>query len=325
MLHQSATDAALAGSTAESRQDIIERWITRSYDRIVRFHYWQWQADTRDFSWPAGTPNNGGVLYMPDYVYKLYSVYQENQNYPVLLTDKRTFDRARPASPINRGQDILIQWGNYGVEADIGTAGTLTAVTDIAADADDGLQVRFEGLTGSGNTARTNIETVTLASSTATTTSSFSAGQGGLRRVTIVPDTVPAAGGGLITITDAGGTTVERLDASREREHQHIRTELFAQSGSSSNYQVSYYRRTFNVTAETDVIEMPSEFQDIMEDGVMLELQKFLGNWEAAMMMEKKRFADLRELVAFSNKQPGIKRTLSTNWARRGLRGRRFS
>ena len=328
MLHESETDPAIAGSTTESRQDLAERWVTAAYDKIARFHSWSWLAETRNFSWPAGTPNNGGVLYLPDFVYRLYSVYQENQNYPVLLVDKRVFDRARPSSPINRGQDILIQWGHYGVENDVATAGAVTVTSDIAADADDGLQVQITGLTGTDSTARTLVETVTLALSTATTTGSFATEPGGVRRVNIVPDTVPTGGGGLITAVDAGGTTLERLDASRmpqEREHQHIRTELFAQSGSSSSYQVSYYRRTFDVTVATDIIEMPQEFMNIMEDGVMINFHKFRGTWEAAKMMEMQRMQDLRELVGFSTKQPAIKRNLSVSFGRRGLRGRRFS
>lgn len=328
MLHESESDPAIAGSTTEARQNLAERWITTAYSIIARFDAWPWLAETRNFSWPAGTPNNGGVLYLPDFVYRIYSVYQENQNYPVLLVDKRVFDRARPSSPINRGQDILVQWGHFGVENDVATAGAVTVTTDIAANADDGLKVQITGLTGTGATARSLVETVTIATSTATTSGSFATEPGGVRRINIVPDTVPSGGGGLITAVDAGGVTLERLDASRmpqEREHQHIRTELFSQSGSSSSYQVSYYRRTFDATVDTDIIEMPQEFMNIMEDGVMIEFHKFRGNWEASKMMQMQRRQDLRELVGFANKQPAIKRNLSVSFGRRGIRGRRFS
>jgi len=322
MLHQDETSPALAGSTAESRQDLAERWVTRSYEKIARFHRWPWLEETRTFAWPTGTTTTGGILYLPDYVYRIYSAYSDG--YPVSIITKSSFDRSRPSSPINQGKDILVQFGHYGVEADVSAAGVLTVVTDIAANADDGLQVRLEGLTGSGNTARTLIETVTLSTSTATTTGSFSSGQGGLRRATIVPGTVPTAGGGLITVTDAGGVTLERLDSSREREHQHIRTEMHSRSGSGSTHEVSFYRRTFDITVDTDVIEMPQEFMDMMEDGIMIEMHKFMGNPEAAKMMHMQRNADLRELVAFSNQQPGTTVTLSPNMGR-GQRGRVFS
>ncbi len=321
MLHEADSDAAIGGSTVESRQDLAERWVTRAYNKVARFHAWAWLAETREFTWPAGGPQTGAVLYMPAFVHKIYSVYQENQGYPVLLLNKKPFDESRPSSPIRHGGDILIQWGLFGCEADVATAGALVATSDIAANADDNLQVQIHGLTGSGNTIRELTETVTLATSTATTTGSFSAAMGGVRRISIVPETVPSAGGGLITVVDAGGVTLERLEAGTtpvEREHQHIRTELFAQSSSSATYQVSYYRRTFDITVDTDIIEMPHEFMEIMEDGIMIEAHKFRGNWEASKMMQVQRVVDLKELLAFTDKEPGVKRTLRSPVRRRG-------
>jgi len=123
-----------------------------------------------------------------------------------------------------------------------------------------------------------------------------------------VPDTVPAGGGGIVTVT-AGGTTIETLDSSREREHEHMRTALYAQSGASAGtYTVSYYRRPFNVTADTDIIPLPHEFHDLMETGIMGELQKFRGEW-ANYAISKREFQErMREFRAWNNREPGMKR-----------------
>ncbi len=323
-LHEDETDTVLGGSTADGTQDIIERWLTMSFDRIVtEGNGWRWLQDTRPFTWPTITAGeNTSVLYLPDFVGRILSLYPSSltPRDPVVIMQRLQFDALRTGSSIGRGQDILVLWGYYGVAAD-GVAGTVTATSSVTSS-DEDLQVRIEGLTGTDVTARTAIETLTLDSNgTATSTTSFSGGQGGVRRVSIVPTTVPTAGGGIITVAQ-GGTTIETLDSSREREHEHMRTELYAQIGSPGEYTVSYYRRPFNVTADTDIIPIPHEFHDLMEMGIMRELSQFRGDWAAAGAIEARWQYRMKAFRAWSNQEPGQTRTVraAKQWGSRGAR-----
>jgi hypothetical protein len=195
--------------------------------------------------------------------------------------------------------DLLVIHGWYGVEADMPSAGTLTA-TSSAGALDNGLQVRIEGLTNA-SPGYEQVVTITLAGAgTATTTQTFKAGSGGVRRITIVPGTVPSAGGGVVTVT-GGGATIERLDSSREREHHHQRTELHS-GGGTGTYTVRYIRRTFNVSAATDVIPVPNEFADLLELGVQIECARLRKAYADAQVMRQEWRERMREFSAWNNR-----------------------
>src|SRR3989304_4831853 len=74
MLSQHEDDLVLAGSTAEDLHNLIERWLTSSFDRIATWRDWEWLKDTISLAWPAdllvvhgfygveNDPPSGGVL-----------------------------------------------------------------------------------------------------------------------------------------------------------------------------------------------------------------------------------------------------------------------
>ncbi len=320
MLHQSETATALAGSTAEGTQDLIERWMSLSFDRIVSHFSWSWLQDTRDFTWPTiVSGEQTSVFYLPDFVYRLLSLFPQSISYrePVLIMNRLQFDNARPGNTIGRGQDILVPFGYYGVSADP-IAGVVNLVSSVAG-LDNGAQIRIEGLTGTGNNVRSSIETVTLAGSgTGVTATSFAGGQGGVRRVSVVRGTVPTAGGGILTAS-TGGTTIETLDISREVAHEHIRTGLYAQIGGPCTYKCSYYRRPYNVDDDNSYIDIPHEFHDLLELGIMSEHAKFRGEWANSAGIDRKYDERLRALRGWDNHQPGQKRRVkaAAQWGTR--------
>ena len=70
-------------------------------------------------------------------------------------------------------------------------------------------------------------------------TASFRAGADGVRRIYAIYDTLFNADGtdrtrGILTAVDAGGTSLERLNLTREISHEHIRFELYPTSTSST-------------------------------------------------------------------------------------------
>lgn len=304
MLSEDELDTVLAGSTAEGTYNLIGRWLTRTFDRIAIWSDWKWLEDTISLTWPAPNPATGvSVLYLPDFVSRILSI-PNDPHYQVEIIDAAQFDRLLSGNRITGGKDYLTVYGYYGVESDI-TEGTITVTSSVGAS-DDGLQVKIVGLTTTGNYEQ--IETVTLSSGTATTANSFKGGQGGVRDIEIVPTTVPTAGGGILTVTDSGATTIERLDASRERKHEHQRTELYAQAGGANAFSVRFYRRPFNVTADNDIIPIPHEFTDLMETGIMKELSKLRKEWGNVQALELEWRQRMREFTAWSNHNPGQRR-----------------
>lgn len=289
MLSEHEDDPVLAGSTAEDLADLIERWLTRSWDRIATWRDWVWLQDTIELTW-----NSSGVLYLPHYVQRIMEIVPATGRSRVRIVNAVEYSDRRSQ------ENILLLHGWYGVEADMPSAATVTA-TSASAAAANGLQVRVEGLTNA-SPGYEQIETITLAGlGTATTSATFKSGQGGVRRINIVPGTVPTAGTGVVTVT-AGGTTIERLDANREREHEHRRTELDASGGAGQTHTIRYIRRSFNVTAEADIIPIPNEFTDLLELGIMIELERLKKNYANVQALRQEWAERMKELSAWTHR-----------------------
>ena len=307
MLHEDELDAVLAGSTAEGTHNLINRWLTKSLGRLWGWRRWNFLTDTIELPWSTGSSSEaeGVVLYLPNYVGRILSVYPQSANTAIELIDAYEFDRLRPNI---RNRDLVVVHGFYGVEADNPSASTLTVTSDVAADADDGLQIRIEGLTNAVP-GYEQAETVTLATSTATTTATFKAGVGGVYRAYII-DSSLSTRSGVITIAN-GSTTLERLDSSRETAHEHIRTELFAPISGSGTYAVRFYRKPPDPMNSTDVIQVPEHFQDVIELGMQKELERFRGNYNNAGQLEAEWRGRIRELQGWDNAKPGHRRRLT--------------
>lgn len=304
MLHYDETDAVLAGSTDEGTHNLLDRWLTKSLARLWAWRRWNFLTDSIELPWTgASSEAEGVVLYLPNFVGRILSIYPQSANTAVELIDAYEFDRLRPNI---RNRDLVVVHGFYGVEADNPTAAAITA-TSSAGAGDDGLQVRIEGLTNAVP-GYTLIETVTLAAGTATTTNVFKAGVGGVVRAYIVPSTTARTG--IITIAN-GGTTLERLDAVRETAHEHIRTEMFAPISGSGTYLVRYYRKPPDPVNESDVIQVPEHYQDLIELMMQKELERFRGNYGNAGQIEQEWRGRIRELQGWDNSKPGHRRRLT--------------
>ena len=305
MLSQHEDDLVLAGSPAEDLHNLIERWLTQSFDRIATWRDWEWLKDTIELTWPAAaTSSSGSALYLPDFVQRIMGFAPATLGgRPIKIVTASEYDLRRGQGP----DDLLVVHGFYGVENDPPSATTLTA-TSASGAAAVGLQVRIEGLT---TTDYEQIVTLTLdALGTATTTQTFKGAQGGVRRISIVPGTVPTAGAGVVTVT-MGGTTMERLDASREREHRHIRTELHAGVSSASTYTMRFIRKAFNVTISTDIIPIPDEFTDLIELGMQIECARLRKAYGDAAGMRQEWRERMKEFSAWSNRTYGAQRSVT--------------
>lgn len=314
MLSERETDTVLGGSTALGDHNLLERWLQQTFDRFATWGDLRYYEDTIELTWGSGSSSEeGAVLYLPDYVSRILSIYPQESTETVEIIHAAEFDRLRPDI---RFRDVLVEWGYYNVERDMAAAGTLTA-TSASGSSANGLQVRIDGLTNA-SPGYTQIETVTLAGAgTATTSATFKAGAGGVRSINIVPGTVPTAGTGVVTITGGGGT-MERLDANRERMHEHIRTELFAPIGGVGTYKVRYYRRPFNVTTSTDLVPVPEQFSDLMEIGIMKNLERFRGNVGNVTQLEAEWRQRMKEFMGWNNRRPGYRPVLgiASRWSR---------
>jgi hypothetical protein len=306
MLGQHEDDPVLAGSTADDLHDLIERFLGASWDRISTWRDWEWLKDSISLTWPASaSSSSGSALYLPDFVQRIVGfVPSVIGSRPIKIVTASEYDIRRGIGP----DDLLVIHGFYGVENDPPSATTLTA-TSASGAAANGLQVRIEGLTATGNYEQ--IVTLTLAGAgTATTSATFKGAQGGVRRIFIVPTTVPAAGQGILTVT-MGGVTMERLDPSREREHRHIRTELHAGVSSASSFTVRFIRKAFNLTAETDIIPIPEEFTDLLELGIQIEIARLRKAYADAMGMRQEWKERMREFSAFNNRTYNQQRSVT--------------
>jgi hypothetical protein len=198
--------------------------------------------------------------------------------------------------------DQLAVFGYYNVARDNSTAG-LIACADAGGAT---LNVRVEGVDVNGFEME---ETVTIVTGGPTNTANqYAAGPDGVRRCYIVEDTTTITGvPTIVTFTDAGGTVLETLNYTNgEYIHEHMRTELSpAPNSAGANYVTRYLKRIRPVTATTDVVDIPFEFENLLFYAIGRRLSAFRNEMDKAMAYEQMFRQRIKELKAWQNRQPG--------------------
>ena len=288
-LHESPLDTKLASL-------LVPRWTMQSVHRINTFTQWRWNEDQTTLTWPAT-----GILYLPEWIeYPLAPWPSESDSYLgiVDVMDAAQFDRGRP-NYTRDGKIRLVVFGDYNVELDNPTAGQLLVTGAVA---DEGMVVLIEGLSAAGRALK---ELVTIpAAGFILSANAYAGGVGGVRRIVIITAAdaavAPAWGAGEIVIT-SGGVMIETLNSVYENAHHHKRTELYNGSG---EFPTRYYRRHAPLYRDTDVIEVPSEFEEIVELGIQIKLSIFKEHPAKAGVLNKQFDTRLRELLAWDKRQP---------------------
>ena len=304
MMHEDPEDPRIIENQFE--------WLNTAKNYIVEFSQWKWLQAFGDLEVPQS-----GVIYFPNYVWQVLSFFPSAFGYrrPTQFIGAYQFDAAGPS--VSAGlADYTIEWGYYGVHADVSQNGQITVTSDAAASGDDGVQVMIEGLDTTA--ARNQIfETVTLVAGTATTTKSFREGSDGVRRVTVAFDSLFNADGssktrGILTATDVTGLSIERLDLSREIHHEHVRAELFPTTN-GPNYILRYFKRVPDIISLNHVFEIPNEFQDAYHYALRAQIAEFqrgpgagAADWQSA---ERK----VRKMIVRQERQPARRRGFVPN------------
>jgi len=288
-LHEDVLDTRLANL-------LVPRWAEQVIHRLNAYARWRWNEDFAELTWPAT-----GILYLPEWIDYPLSIYPSaavSYTGTIDVIDASKFDRGRPTFTTD-GTIRLVVFGDYSVELDNPAAGQIL-ITGAVADA--GMQLLIEGMSVAGRAQR---EIVTVgAPGTILSTLTYAAGVGGVRRIMIVgratTAVAPAWGAGLIVAT-SGGTMIETLDSVYENCHYHKRTELYGASGA---VPVRYYRRHRPLYRDTDVVEVPQEFEEIIELGIMEKLAVFKESPEKAGAVRGMMKQRLVELLAWDKRQP---------------------
>lgn len=142
------------------------------------------------------------------------------------------------------------------------------------------------------------------AAGVATSVLTYEAGEGGVRRVAIVTAATaavaPAWGAGDIVIT-SGGTAIATIDSVYRNSVSCRRTQLFGASGA---IPVRYSRRHRPLVRDTDVVEVPQEFEEVVELGLMMKIALFKKQADEAAAYRAMQDAGLEELKAWDDRQP---------------------
>jgi hypothetical protein len=275
-------------------------WLNTAKDHIVSYGKWRWLEGFGQLTVPAS-----GVVYFPDHVWEIYSIWPASYGFrrPLVALGGLTFDKAGPATAAGLS-DYRIPWGYYGVSADVGTAGAITA-TSSAAAADNGMELVVEGMDANGND---QIETITLAAlGTATTTNNFAAGANGVRRVYINESSLTGLTQGIVTVVDAGAAVIERLNSALELYHEHIRSELYPiTTGETMTYR--FYRRVPDFRTVDQVVPFPREFKDIFLWGFLWLAHDKADGPNRGAYYEQKMTQRMDKMKYYEEKRPGTKR-----------------
>lgn len=277
---------------------VLPRWATQVVHRINCYAEWRWNEAFEEFNYPAS-----GILYLPEHVDHPISVYPNtNVSYSgaIPFVDARVFDRGRPDFTTD-GEIRAVDYGCYDVELDNPAANQI--VVTGANPGDNGMVVLVEGLDANGRARR---ETVTLAAGTATTVLTYAAGEGGVRRVAIVTAATaavaPAWGTGDIVAT-SGGTAIATIDSLYRNKVQCRRVQMFGTSGA---VPTRYARRHRPLIRDTDVVEVPEEFEEVVELGIMMRLALYKKNPDEAGAYKAMQTELLEELKAWDDRQPAL-------------------
>ena len=304
MMHEDPEDPRIVENQFE--------WLNTAKNFVVEHSQWKWLEAFGDLNVPGP-----GVIYFPEYVWQVLSFFPSAFGYrrPTQFIGAYQFDAAGPS--VSAGlADYTIEWGYYGVHADVSQNGPITATSEAGAG-DDGVQVIIEGR--STNDRRDEqFETLTLAGGTATSTQDFRQGADGVRRVTVVfdslfdPVTELPKSRGILNITDSTGLNIERIDMSRHLKHEHIRAELFPTTN-GPNYIMRYYKRVPDIISLDHVFEIPLEFQDAYHYALRAQIAEFqrgpgAGNQDWGLSDRKLRKMRVREA-----RQPSRRRGITPN------------
>lgn len=304
MMHEDPDDPRIVENQFE--------WLNTAKNYIVEFSQWKWLQAFGDLTVPSS-----GVAFFPEYVWQITSLWPSAFGYrrPTQFIGGRQFDEAGPG--VSAGlSDYTVEWGYYGVHADNTVAGTITA-TSSAGALDQNVQVIVEGL-ANDTLVSPQFETLTLnAAGTATSTNVFRAGVDGVRRVTVIYNSLfnpdgSSRGRGILAVTDAAGTSLERLDMSRVLKHEHIRAEMYP-TASGPNYLYRYYKRVPDIATLDHVFEIPQEFQDAYHWALRAQIAEFqrgpgAGDHDWGMCNGKLRAMRIRQ-----ERQPGRRRGFTPN------------
>ena len=287
-------------------------WLNTIKDHIVSHGKWRFLE-----AWGSIVVPAAGAVYFPDDVWEVISMWPSGYGYrrPVVELGGLTFDKASPG--LSAGlSDYSIPWGRYGVSADNGVTGAITATSADAAT-DNGMQIVVEGLDANRND---QIETITLAGlGTATTANNFLAGVNGVRRVYINESTLVGLTQGIVTITDAAANVLERLNSALELYHEHLRTELYPLiPGGALTYR--YYRRAPDYRTVDQIIPLPREFKDIFLWGFLWLAHDKAEGPNRGAYYEQKMNQRMDKLKWYEEKRPGMKRSFRPSIRARGMR-----
>jgi hypothetical protein len=293
---------------------VLPRWINQVYQKIVSHKAWKWNREQMNLTWPATSNANGGSpLYLPPFVDKLLSVYPGSTvgTGSIVIVNASELDNWRPGIGTTLNRDYLVIHGLYGVEAD----NPATAVVNVQSLSGSGTQnVLLEGMNSNDRQIR---ETVSVAGGMNTdSTTLFKGGVGGLRRVSLLGNNAgaPVTTTGVIVVTagsGTGGTTLARIDSAWEREHQQWRTELYATASNSASYTARFTRRHYEVYADQDIIDIPFEFEDLLEYGLDERIAHFRKQPDEVTVARGMWNERLRELRAWDNREPAKKVKMS--------------
>ena len=296
-LHEDPNDAVIV--------DLGLEWINLVKDQVTSFAQWKWLEQ-----WGSITIPSTGIAYFPDSIWQIVSLFPSAFGYrrPVQFIGARQFDDAGPS--VSSGlADYAIEWGYYGVSADVGTEGIVTVATD-SGSGDDGMQIVVEGLDASRNE---QYETITISGASTAGASTWLAGVDGVRRIYINSSTnTTSLTQGIITVTDAGGDTIERLDSSRELSHEHIRAEMYpTTSGPAFTFRA--YRRVPDVINRNNILPLPRDYKDIFQWGMLSFIRDFQGAPGEADRYAARMLGRLTDMKFNQERQPGRRRAFHPN------------
>lgn len=292
-LHENETDTVLS-------RVLIPRWVTQARDRVVGYTTWRWNEDQMQLTWPTAG-DDASILYLPEYIDRIKTLRPDRASGSSSVRMVTATEMDRWTS--DTGRDRLVLHGWYGVENDMPAAGVITA-TSVGGTVNQ--TALLEGLDVNDRLQRE--EVLVPFGGAVVGASTFKAGVGGIKRISLIGDGTgtPIRTTGVITFT-SGGTTLERLDSAWEIGHEHRRTELRATVGGISEYTCRYWRKHFPLTRDQDVVDIPEYFHDVMELGVAIKLAQFRGVDAEVMMLSNNWNQRMVELLAYDKREPGRK------------------
>jgi len=306
MMHENPLDPRIVENQFE--------WLNTAKNFIVEFSQWKWLQAHGTVTVPST-----GIVYFPEYVWQVLSLYPTSLGYrrPVQFIGAYQFDSAGPG--ISAGlSDYAIEWGYYGCHADVSVDSAITVTSDAALTGDQNVQITVEGKDTSGNFLA---ETVTLdgtsGANTATTTGTFLGAADGVRRIFAVFDTLFNADGtdrtrGILTATDSAGTSIERLNLTREIAHEHIRVELYPTSA-GSDFTMRFFKRVPDIISLNHVMEIPLEYQDVYHWALRAQISEYQRGPGAGDTDWGKAYQKLRSMRIRQERQPSRRRGFTPN------------